>query len=81
LITKGVIFFSLKPLSYDEIYSKLRKIGFEVVKQKGSHVKFVKEDKKGKRVVIVPKHKEIAVGTLRSILRQAGLTPEDFKKI
>jgi predicted RNA binding protein YcfA (HicA-like mRNA interferase family) len=30
-------------------------------------------------VVIVPAHREIAVGTLRSILRQAGLTPEEFE--
>jgi len=34
--------------------------------------------KEKKRTVVVPKHKEIAVGTLRGILFQAGLTAEEF---
>jgi len=42
-------------------------------------VKFVREEPDGLRVVIVPAHREIAVGTLRSALRQAGLTPEEFE--
>ena len=32
----------------------------------------------GTRTVIVPDHREVAIGTLRSILRQAGLTPNEF---
>ncbi len=52
--------------------------GFVEIARKGSHVKFVKETEEGKRVVIVPCHSEIALGTLRSILRQAGLSPEEF---
>jgi len=31
-----------------------------------------------KRTVVVPKHKEIAIGTLRGILFQAGITVEEF---
>ena len=52
--------------------------GFVEIARKESHVKFVKETEEGKRVVIVPGHSEIALGTLRSILRQAGLSPEEF---
>ena len=49
--------------------------------QKGSHVKFVREEPDGLRVVIVPAHRELAVGPLRSILQQAGLTPEEFEAL
>jgi predicted RNA binding protein YcfA (HicA-like mRNA interferase family) len=37
--------------------------------------------KEKKRTVVVPKHKEIAIGTLRGILFQAGLTIEEFAKL
>ncbi|MEZ8219942.1 putative RNA binding protein YcfA, dsRBD-like fold, HicA-like mRNA interferase family [Candidatus Fervidibacteria bacterium JGI MDM2 JNZ-1-D12] len=72
---------SLKPLPYREVKRKLEAAGFRIVGQKGSHVKFAKETPEGLRVAIVPQHKEVAVGTLRSILRQAGLTPEEFEKL
>ena len=49
--------------------------GFEKVSQKGSHHKYCK----GNRIVIVPSpKKEIPIGTLQSIIKQAGLTREDF---
>jgi predicted RNA binding protein YcfA (HicA-like mRNA interferase family) len=48
---------------------------FVFVSQRGSHAKF----KKGNRIVIVPSpKKEIPMGTFRSIIRQSGLTREDF---
>ena len=58
----------------------LGKLGFRAVRQRGSHVLkgFFKEKK---RTVVVPKHREIAVGTLRGILFQAGLTVEEFLKL
>ena len=52
--------------------------GFVEITQRGSHVKFIKENDAGMLTVIVPRHREVAVGTLRSILRQAGLTPHEF---
>ena len=55
--------------------------GFTPVRQTGSHVKFARRTPAGTRTTIVPRHREIAVGTLRSVLRQAGLTPEDFEKL
>jgi predicted RNA binding protein YcfA (HicA-like mRNA interferase family) len=33
------------------------------------------------RTAIVPKHREVARGTLRSILRQAGISPEEFDRL
>ena len=51
------------------------------VSQRGSHVKFARETDAGVRTAIVPRHREIAVGTLRSILRQAGLTHAEFEQL
>lgn len=58
--------------------SVLMLIGFVQVSQKGSHVKARHPDG---RVTIIPMHRELATGTLRSILRQAGLSVEDFRKL
>jgi len=71
----------LKPLPYREVKRRLEAAGFVVRSQKGSHVKFVLTGGKQVRTVIVPMHKEVAVGTLRSILRQAGLTSDDFEAL
>jgi predicted RNA binding protein YcfA (HicA-like mRNA interferase family) len=49
---------------------------FGVVSTRGSHQKLHHDDG---RVVIVPLHRELARGTLASILRQARLTPDEFK--
>jgi len=60
---------------------KLEAAGFVFYTQRGSHAKFVRRQGDEVRVVIVPLHREIAVGTLRSILRQAGLSVEEFKRL
>jgi predicted RNA binding protein YcfA (HicA-like mRNA interferase family) len=44
-------------------------------------VKFVLATTRGSRAVIVPRHREIAVGTLRSIIRQAGLTVAEVETL
>ena len=49
--------------------------------QRGSHIKFVKYNEDEIRTVIVPHHREIPVGLLRKILRQAGLTPNEFDRL
>ena len=71
----------LKPLSYGEVRRKLLTAEFQEVSQKGSHVKFSKMTDEGLRTAIVPRHPEITVGTLRSILRQAGISIEEFEDL
>ena len=71
----------LKPLPYREVKKKLEKNGFREVSQKGSHVKFIKESSDEIRTAIVPNHKEIAIGALRSILRQARISIEEFEDL
>lgn len=71
----------LRPLPYREVKRKLEAAGFTEISQKGSHVKFSKQTDQGLRTAIVPNHREVKAGTLRSILRQAGLTPEEFEAL
>lgn len=71
----------LKPLPYREVKRRLEAAGFRIVSQSGSHVKFSKKTQASMLIAIVPEHREVAVGTLRGILRQAGLTPDDFEKL
>ena len=52
----------------------LERMGFHKVRQRGSHVVL----RRGNSGCALPLHKELAVGTLRSALRQAGVTPEEF---
>lgn len=53
-------------------------MGFEYARQQGSHVVLRKETPEGVLGCVVPLHRELAVGTLRNILRQAGVSPEEF---
>ena len=68
----------MRPLPFREVKRKLERAGFDEVSQTGSHVKFAKTTAEGTRAATVPKHKEVAAGTLRSILRQAGLSESEF---
>ena len=70
-----------RPLPYREVKRKLEGAGFTEISQQGSHVKFVKQTDQGLRTAIVPRHSEVATGTLRSVLRQAGLTWDEFEQL
>ncbi len=49
-------------------------LGFTIVRQKGSHVVL----RKGDNGCVVPIHKELAIGTLRSAIKQSGISIEEF---
>jgi len=62
-----------------EIIKVLELFGFVYKSQRGSHVKYVKsEEGSSARTTIIPMHDEVAKGTLKSILEQAGITLEEF---
>lgn len=71
----------LPVISGREMVKVLSKIGFDVVGRKGSHVRLKRRRTKELLIVVVPMHRELAKGTLRSILRQANLTPEDLQHL
>jgi predicted RNA binding protein YcfA (HicA-like mRNA interferase family) len=66
---------SLPVVSGTDVVKALRKAGFDEVSQRGSHMKL--RDEHG-RTVILPLHRELAPGTLRSVLRQASLGAEEL---
>ena len=68
----------LPRLSGKEVIKALSKTGFNVIRQKGSHVIMVKESDEGKIVTVVPLHKEVDRGTLLEIIRQAKLKRDEF---
>jgi predicted RNA binding protein YcfA (HicA-like mRNA interferase family) len=68
-------------LSGKEIIKALTKMGFVEIRQKGSHVILKKRTIVGDVGCVVPLHKEVALGTLRGILKQANVTQEEFKKV
>jgi len=68
----------LKPQPFREVKRRLEAAGFVETSQKGSHVKFVRRSEETVDTVIVPKKSEVPVGTLRSILSQAHIDPDDW---
>ncbi len=71
----------LPVVSGEETIKALHKAGFRVVRQKGSHVRMEKKTDEGTIKVTVPLHPTLKKGTLRIILKQAGLTVEEFVKL
>ena len=69
----------LPAISGAEAVRALERHGFVHVSTRGSHAK-LRHPESG-RVVIVPLHRTLAVGTLASILRQSGLAAEDFRML
>jgi len=66
----------LPVLSGREVIAALGRAGFEVRRQRGSHVVLRRLDPP--IMVVVPDHPELDRGTLRAIIRQAGLTTDQF---
>lgn len=71
----------LKPEPFREVKRRLEAAGFVEASQKGSHVKFVRTIGETIDTVIVPKKREIPVGTLRSILSQAHIDLDQWDKL
>ncbi len=66
----------LPRISGKEAIRIFKKQGFYEARQKGSHVVM----RRGNKGCVIPRHKELAIGTLRSAIRQAGVTVEEFVK-
>ena len=70
----------LPRVSGREVVKALRKIGYEQDRQRGSHI-VVRQTAEPHRRIVVPDHVEVAKGTLRAIIRQVGLTVDEFKSL
>jgi len=67
---------SLPALSGQEVVKVFEPFGWEVVRRRSSHIIMVKEGHMA--TLSIPDHKEVAKGTMRSLIRSAGLTMEEF---
>ncbi len=64
----------LPRISGSEIVRALQHLGFEIARQRGSHIIM----RRGASGCVVPNHREVKVGTLAGVLRQAGVFAEEF---
>lgn len=62
-------------VSGEEAVKTLKRLGFAFLRQRGSHAIL----RRGERGCVVPMHREINQGTLRGVLKQAGVTEEEFR--
>jgi len=67
----------LPHISGAQAVKALERLGFAVARQSGSHIIL----RKGAIGCVVPNHKEIKVGTLAGILRQAGVSADEFMRM
>lgn len=70
----------LPRISGRQVVQMLKKIGYEQDRQRGSHMILRQTDAPHRRVTVAD-HKEIAKGTLRSIIREVGLTVDEFRDL
>ncbi|PYJ86121.1 MAG: hypothetical protein DME22_06460 [Verrucomicrobia bacterium] len=71
----------LPAVSGRELVRALRRAGFVLLRQKGSHVSMEKRTGDGYWRTVVPMHREIRPGTLSDILNQTGLTKEELAEL
>ena len=64
-----------------DVIKRLKRVGFIATRQKGSHVRLEKFDGKKTIKITVPLHSELKKGTLNRIVKDAGLTHEEFDKL
>jgi len=67
---------SLPILSGKEVVAVFEKFGWQFIRQSGSHMILVKDGEIA--TLSIPNHREVAKGTLRSLIRTAGLTVNEF---
>lgn len=70
---------SLRKVSGEKLLKILcNKFGFIVLRQRGSHVSVSKETPYGKIGTVIPMHKELKIGTLKGILKQARINEDEI---
>ena len=71
----------LPALSGKEIIRRFEKLGYEAIRQKGSHVRMIHKSDNSKAPITVPMHQTVGRGLLRKILKQADISPDEFDKV
>jgi len=64
--------------NYDRILTALKRLGFAVVRQRGSHIRLQKQLPDKQITITVPAHQPVKRSTLSHILKQAEVSLDDF---
>lgn len=67
----------LLPVSGKQMVKVFIKVGFQIERQRGSHIVM----SKGDAMLVIPDHETVAKGTERALINDAGLTVEEFNKL
>jgi predicted RNA binding protein YcfA (HicA-like mRNA interferase family) len=70
-----------QPLSFRHVRFKLEAAGFRGISQSANHAKFIKQEHGSVRTAILPHYTELTVSVLESVLRQAGLSYDEFERL
>ncbi len=91
LLKRCKLLSRLTPIDYDKVVKALIRIGYMVNNQKGSHIVMRLSDKekyislfgcrKNELMIVVPAHKPLGKGMLRTIIVEADLSVEEFNKL
>ena len=70
----------MKPLKYRDVIKKARKAGFTFRRNTGGTHEIWWNEKE-KKTCVITHHHEVKTGTMKNIIRQMGLTEEEFNKL
>lgn len=68
-------------VSGDQAVKAFKKLGYKVVRQRGSHIRMHYLFDKSKNPLTIPRHQMLGKGLIRKLLRDAKITPEDFANL
>ena len=71
----------LPVISGNQAIKSFEKIGYKIIRQRGSHVRMRHKSDSNKQPLTIPRHKALGKGLIRKLLRDAELTIEEFLKL
>jgi predicted RNA binding protein YcfA (HicA-like mRNA interferase family) len=71
----------LPVISGNQAIKSFEKIGYQIIRQRGSHVRMRHKSDSNKQPLTIPRHKTLGKGLVRKLLRDAELTIEEFLKL
>jgi len=71
----------LPNISGNQAVKCFEKIGYQVIRQRGSHIRMCHKSDSAKRPLTIPGHKTLGKGLMRKLLRDAKLTVEEFSRL
>ena len=71
----------LPAISGEKAVKCFEKLGYVIIRQKGSHIRMNHKSDKSKKPLTLPKHKGLGKGLLRKLLRDAEISVEEFNEL